>query len=223
MGLKVALLIPAYNEERSIGTLLRNLDYDMKDVIVVDDGSKDKTGEIVKKQGAVLLKHEHNLGKGHAHQTGFKYVIAHNYDYVITLDGDGQHNPKEIPLFIKEIYKNKSDIIVGTRRYTIRKMPFVRLLTNLTTSFVVSFLAHQTIRDSQSGYRAISRKVLETVPLTTGKFQTESEILIKASRRGYRIANVPISIIYNEKSSKINPIVDTFRFILLGLRNIAWK
>jgi len=229
--MKVAIVIPAYNEEENIGALLDALERcDLEwnkeevrpqDVIVVDDGSTDKTGEIASRK-AILLKHEHNLGKGYAHRTGFKYAVANGYDYVITIDGDNQHNPEEIPIFIKEITKNERDIIIGTRKFSLNNMPLIRVLTNILTSFVVSLLSHKRVKDSQSGYRAISTKVLQEINLATGNFQTESELLIKAARIGYRIGSVPICTIYSEEKSKINPFIDTVRFIILSFKGI-WR
>lgn len=229
MGLKISFLIPAYNEEEKIASLIQSLSANKpclsagrKDIIVVDDGSCDKTTERVETTGAILLKHSKNRGKGEAHKTGFKYIIAHNYDYVITLDGDGQHNPAESERFIKKLNTDKKDILVGTRSYSPKNMPMDRFLTNFTTSLVVSILAHNNIRDSQSGYRAISTEVLKKVKLTTSNYQTESEILIKAGRMGYKIGAVPISTIYGVGKSKIRPGKDTLRFIVLALRSL-WR
>ncbi len=220
--MKIMFLIPVYNEEKHIGNLLQELNYDKKDIIVVDDGSTDRTAEIVKKKGVVLLKHPNNLGKGYAHRTGFKYAVAQNYDYVITLDGDGQHNPEELLLFIKKINETAEDIIIGTRKFSLKNMPLIRLLTNLTTSFIVSLFSHKRVKDSQSGYRAISKRVLEKVRLTTCNFQTESEMIIKAARLGYHLSSVPISTLYSEEKSKIIPFLDTIRFVKLALKSI-WR
>ncbi len=218
--MKIGFLIPVYNEEKSINEVIQSLPGNKKDIIIVDDGSIDRTLEIAEKAGVTLLKHKQNMGKGYAHRTGFNYGLEQKYDYLITLDGDGQHNPKEISRFIERIEDKKEDIIVGVRKRSPLNMPFIRYCTNLTTSFVVSFLANCTIKDSQCGYRAISTRILKNIPLTTCNFQTESEILIKAARSGYRIGEVPISTIYREEKSKINPILDTLRFILLVFRSI---
>ncbi len=220
--MKIGFLIPVYNEEKTINRLIEMLPGERKDIIVVDDGSTDKTSEIIGMTGATLLKHKQNMGKGQAHRTGFKYGVKHKYDYLITLDGDGQHNPKEVSKFIKRIENKGEDIIVGVRKRSLFNMPWIRYFTNLTTSFVVSFLSHRTIRDTQCGYRAISTKVLRKVSLATCNFQTESEILIKAAKLGYRIGEVPISTIYQKENSKISPVIDTLRFIVLAFKSI-WR
>ncbi|MDI6839956.1 MAG: glycosyltransferase family 2 protein [bacterium] len=222
MGVRIAIIIPVYNEEQYIGDLLRDLHWNKRDIIVIDDGSQDRSGDIASEM-AVLLKHKRNFGKGYAHRTGFEYAIAKGYDYVITMDGDRQHDPKEITKFTNEINKNKADIIIGTRRRSPFNMPLIRYLTNLVTSFVVSFLAHKTIKDAQSGYRALSTRVLRGVHLTTSNFQTESEILIKAARLGYRIGSVPISTIYREEKSKMRPFIDTVRFVVLAVKSIFYR
>ena len=220
--MKIGFLIPVYNEEKTINKLIQALPGDKKDIIVIDDGSIDRTPEIAEKAGVTLFKHKQNMGKGQAHRTGFQYAIEQGYDYLITLDGDGQHNPEEVSKFIKRIEAKGEDIIVGVRRRSLRNMPIIRYLTNLATSCVVSFLAHCTIKDTQSGYRAISTKVLRNISLTTCNFQTESEILIKAARLGYKIGEVPISTIYQEENSKIRPCLDTVRFITLALKSM-WR
>lgn len=217
--MKIAIVIPAFNEEENIEKLLNKIpEYPKKDIVVVDDGSQDRTVSIVEEFGATLLRHGVNRGKGMAHRTAFSYIIKNGYDGVITLDGDGQHAPEEITDFIRMI--NSADMLVGTRSMSLANMPLLRYLTNKVTSLTVSLIASQRILDSQSGYRYISREVLENVPLRTGRFQTESEILIKAGRMGFKIGIVPISTIYREEKSYINPFIDTGRFIGLAARSL---
>ncbi len=217
--MKIAIVIPAYNEEKTIEKLLDHFKhFPKRNIIVVDDGSNDKTSFIVEKFGATLLKHKENLGKGMAHRTAFEFVISNGFEGVITMDGDGQHDPQEIDNFIK--VKKSADILIGTRKMTLGNMPLLRYLTNKVTSLTVSLIASQRIFDSQSGYRYISSEVLRKVPLRTERFQTESEILIKAGRMGFRIGSVPISTIYKERKSYINPFIDTCRFISLAARSL---
>jgi len=217
--MKIAIVIPAYNEEKNIAELLNHFkNYTREGIIVVDDGSRDKTSVIVERFGAILLKHKENLGKGMAHRTAFEYAIKNGFEGVITIDADGQHMPQEIENFIKE--KDSADILVGTRRMTLANMPLIRYFTNKVTSLTVSLIASQRVFDSQSGFRYISSEVLRKVPLRTGRFQTESEILIKAGRMGFKIGCVPISTVYREEKSHINPFSDTCRFIGLACRSL---
>jgi len=217
--MKIAIVIPAYNEEESITHLLKQFnDFPRGNIIVVDDGSTDGTSSVVEHTQIILLKHKKNKGKGMAHRTAFEYARKNGFEGVITMDADGQHKPEEIENFVKK--KDSADILIGTRRMTTKNMPLVRYLTNRITSLTVSLIASQRIFDSQSGFRYISRRVFEKVPLKTERFQTESEILIKAGRMGFKIGAVSISTIYQKEKSYINPFIDTYRFINLAVRSL---
>jgi glycosyltransferase involved in cell wall biosynthesis len=221
--LRYAILIPAYNEEKSLPDLLGQLPCAREDVVVVDDGSKDETAEITRKSGCVVITQGENLGKGAAQRAGFEYIKSRNYDGVVALDADGQHDPSLIPVFVRTAEEKGLDILVGTRRLEPGTgMPLLRLLTNLMTSLVVSIISGQRIRDSQSGYRYLSSRVIGKIPLTTSRYQTESEVLIKAGRMGYRIGEIPISTIYSGQKSNINKCADTARFIWLCIRSM-WR
>jgi len=220
--MKTCILIPGYNESRMIGQVVSEARKIIDDVIVVDDGSRDNTAQIAQGAGAIVLKHEVNKGKGAALKTGFQYAIEHKYDAVITMDSDGQHDPSDIPGFFNALEKIGSGIIIGSRMNDISTMPAIRKCTNKLTSFASSLLAHQKIEDSQSGFRLITSDVLQTVKLETDRFETESEILIKASKAGFRITSVPIKTIYGEEKSKIRPIHDTYRFFKLLFRSLRW-
>jgi hypothetical protein len=115
-----------------------------------------------------------------------------------------------------------SGIIIGSRMRDISTMPAIRKLSNKLTSFIGSSMAHQRIEDSQSGFRLISRDVIRTVNLETSRYEMESELLIKASKAGFKIISVPIKTIYGQEVSKINPLVDTYRFIRLFFRSLSW-
>lgn len=219
--MKVGLLIPAFNEEKGLAGLLRSVgSVPRQDILVVDDGSEDRTSEVARSEGVGVLRHEINLGKGAAHRSGFTYFLDRGYDAVITLDGDGQHDPDEIPRLLEKALLGEASIVVGTRKMSLSQMPLARYLTNKTTSLVVSLLAHTRIWDSQSGFRLIRAEVLRQVSLTTTKYDTESEILIKAGRRGYGIDAVAAKTIYRKETSYINPVIDTVRFIRLAVRSL---
>jgi glycosyltransferase involved in cell wall biosynthesis len=220
--MKTCILIPGYNESRMIGQVVTNARKIIDDVVVIDDGSRDNTAQIAQDAGAYVIKHEVNKGKGAALQTGFQYAIDHGYDAVITMDSDGQHDPDDIPGFLDAVEKIGSGIIIGTRMGDISTMPLIRRCTNKLTSFSASILARQKIEDSQSGFRLITTDVLKTVRLETAGFETESEILIKASKAGFRITSVPIKTIYGEEKSKIKPMRDTYKFLRLLFRSLRW-
>jgi glycosyltransferase involved in cell wall biosynthesis len=220
---KIAVIIPAYNAGTTITELIERTSrfVGREDIVVIDDGSCDQTLKMAGRTGAVILRHETNKGKGEALKTGFAYVRNRDYQAVITLDADLQHDPESIRGFIRKV-NNSTGIIIGTRKRNPKTMPFARWLSNNLTSAIVSVLAGQTIRDSQSGYRLISTRVLRAVRLDSKRYDLESEILIKARRKGFEIAQAPIATIYAGGGSSIKPLVDTFRFIRLMWRSFWW-
>ncbi|NOX96887.1 MAG: glycosyltransferase family 2 protein [Nitrospirae bacterium] len=221
--LKAGVIIPIYNEEKTIFSLVKNLltlsaggQGVVEEVVIIDDGSTDNTCKEARKAGAQVISHRENKGKGEALKTGFRYALQKGFEVVITMDGDEQHDWKEIPAFLEKAQENQADIIIGNRMGNVKSMPFLRLWTNRVTSWVISAVARQKIDDSQSGYRLIRKEVLQNVDLVTSNFDTESEMLIKAVQHGYRISSLPIKTIYKDKfTSKIKPIKDTIRFIKL--------
>jgi len=218
----ILILIPAFNAEKTISQLIEQISANnikKEDILVVDDGSFDSTYEIAKSCGVKIIQHKKNKGKGEALKTGFEYAIREGYSGVITLDADLQHDPKYIPDFIKNA---DSDILVGTRNRNLKIMPFSRWLTNNLTSIIVSIMGFTKVRDSQSGYRYISTEVLKSIKLKTKKYELESELLIKAGRKGFKISPVRISTIYEGSKSFINPLVDTGRFIKLMWKSLFW-
>jgi len=219
---KILILIPAFNAEKTIYQLIEKIstnNIEKENILVVDDGSFDSTYEIAKNCGVNVLQHKKNKGKGEALKTGFGYALKEGYSGVITLDADLQHDPRFIPEFIK---KAESDILVGTRDIRLKTMPLPRWLSNNLTSIIVSILGDTKVRDSQSGYRYISTEVLKSIRLKTKKYELESELLIKAGRRKFKIDPVPISTIYQGSKSFINPLVDTGRFIKLMWKSLFW-
>ena len=221
---RILVLIPAFNAEKTIASLIDQISafIPRRDILVVDDGSTDKTFQLAKESGANCLQHKKNKGKGEALKTGFEYALEQGYSGVITLDADLQHDPKFIPEFIREAENGTSDILIGTRHIELKTMPFSRWLTNNVTSIIVSILGDTKVRDSQSGYRYISTEVLRSFKLSTKKYEFESEILIKAGRKGFKIAPLPISTIYHGSKSFVNPLVDTGRFIKLMWKSLFW-
>jgi glycosyltransferase involved in cell wall biosynthesis len=224
---RTLVAIPCKNLEGVIGQVVHGvLSQDVGvDVLVVNDGSTDGTAAAARDAGAAVVEHEVNLGKGAALATAFRYAIDEGYDAVITMDGDGQHDPSAIRDFLRAREDDGADIIVGTRMHAVGEMPGLRIWTNRTTSRIVSRLAGQDIPDSQSGYRLLTTRVLREIvdSLVTTKYDTESEVLIRAARRGYGVGAIPIESIYTDSVSHINPFVDTLRFIRLVFRSLFWR
>jgi len=223
---KIAILIPAYNEEKYIKKTIKQCLEILPDVIVVDDGSKDLTYSISKKAGAFVLKHKVNKGKGVALRTGFDYALENSFSGIITIDADHQHNVNEITKFIDFISSSKEDIdiILGNRMNNIKDMPWIRYIANKFTSWLISIRAGVKIPDVQSGFRYISKEVLKNVKTKTSRFETEPELLLRASLKGYKISSIPISTIYYKGIiSNVHPIRDTFMFLKMFIQSFFWK
>src|SRR4030042_757975 len=227
---KIAILIPAYNEEKYVGRVIKNcLPYQL-DIIVIDDGSKDQTVTVVKKlkqnkkNRLVLLRHSKNKGKGAALDTRFKHGIKKGYQGVITLDADAQHDTKEIEKFLQMVKKEKPDLIIGSRFQNTQGMPFSRLATNYVTSWIISKLAGQKVEDVQSGFRYISAKVIKNIELKTKNFETEPELILKACWLDYQVKNLPIATIYYDGFvSEVNKLTDTLKFFELVFKSLVWR
>jgi glycosyltransferase involved in cell wall biosynthesis len=215
-----AAVIPALNAARFLPALLaeiRALHPEMR-LVIVDDGSSDGTGEAARASGAEVLVHPVNRGKGAALETGFRWALAEGVERVFTLDADGQHLPREMALFQEEMRRGRWDVVVGSRMADTRGMPLVRLLTNRFTSGVIGMLAGTEIPDSQSGFRLFRTACLAGLAIRSSRYDAESEILVRLARRGYRIGSVPITTVYGDEKSSINPLVDTGRFFRLVAR-----
>ncbi len=219
--MKTGVIIPTYNEAKQIYRLVNEIKGQGLDVLVVDDGSRDGTAQIAASAGAVVLRNETNEGKGACLRKGFKYCLERNFDAVITMDGDGQHLPEDLPRFISGAVDPGAGIFAGNRMLEIKGMPLLRVITNKFMSWLVSGLSRQDIPDSQCGFRLIRRSVLEKIELKTSKFETETEILLKASRAGFKIASVPVRTVYRGETSKINPFRDTLRFLKFIVKYIV--
>ncbi|MCM8803824.1 MAG: glycosyltransferase family 2 protein [Candidatus Omnitrophica bacterium] len=214
----ILVIIPAHNEEKNIGFLLNKLKKDFKNILVIDDGSTDRTKEIAKKEGILVISHKFCKGKGESLKTGFNYALKNNFPAVITMDGDGQHLPEEAIKFVEE-YRKKPEIgiLIGKRFIFSKKMPLIRKITNLSMSILISLFSLHWIPDTQCGFRLINKKVIEKIKLYTSHFETESEILIKAGWYMFKIKSIPITTSYGEEKSKIRPIQDTLRFFKMIL------
>jgi glycosyltransferase involved in cell wall biosynthesis len=187
-------------------------------VLVLDDWSEDATSEEARKGGAEVIRHERNQGKGAAIKTGMRELAARGFEYVLMLDGDGQHLPEEIPAFLEEAGRSGAQFVVGTRMSDTRKMPLVRKLTNRFMSWQVSRLCGQPVPDSQCGFRMMHRDVIPHLYCESNNYDYETEMLLIASREGFRITSVPVSTVYGEEKSKIHPVRDSIRFFQLLTR-----
>jgi glycosyltransferase involved in cell wall biosynthesis len=186
-------------------------------IFAVNDGSTDDSYEVEKSEtNANFIKHDKNYGKGKALRTGFEAALSLNYQFIITLDADLQHDPKNIPEFLEKI--NHYDIVIGNRLKNIKSMPFQRRLSNRITSFLLMVKTGQNILDSQCGFRLYSSEVLKKTKTVFSGFEAESEILVKAARKGFNIGFVDIPTIYGNEKSKMRPVQAIQGFIKVVLQ-----
>lgn len=206
------VIVPAYREAGRIGAVVQAIRAHLNDVIVVDDGSPDDTGKEAESAGAVVIRHAVNQGKGAALETAFREARQRGYDFVITMDGDGQHAPEDLPGFVRAYRESGVPVLVGSRMHDTRSMPLVRRWTNRFMSWLLSREMGQRVPDTQCGYRLYKLAVISGTALQSARFAAESEILMDLSHKGIPIGSVPIVTIYGTEKSKIHPLKDTVRF-----------
>ena len=202
---KVVVAMPAYNEETYIGTMVLKARKYADRVIVVDDGSTDGTAEISGLAGASIIRHPENKGKGAAIQSILDEVKKEIPDVLILIDADSQHNPDEIPRFIKAVLDGY-DLVIGSRALVKRDIPSYRRVGQKVLLYLTRFLTRNKITDSESGFRAFSRRAIAELELTQKGFAVESEMIAVAEEKNLKITEVPISVKYTKDSSTLNPV-----------------
>jgi len=211
----VVVVMPAFQAQATIHPLIEAIRSQGLPVIVVDDASTDHTAAEAKRAGAFVIVLAANGGKGVALRKGFAHALQEGFDWVLTMDADGQHLASEIPLFLQAALRGNSDLIIGNRMWSPRGMPFERRMTNWLMSCALSRFAGQQVPDTQCGFRLISRRLLEQLELFSDRFEVDSELVVKSAWVGCRITSIPISSIYRRNLSFIRPLRDTFRFFRL--------
>lgn len=215
----VAAVIPAYEEEKHVRRVAAETLEQLDRVLVVDDGSSDATAAEARTAGATVISHRHNLGKGESIKTGLRHWLNDAaVKWMVLLDADGQHLPAEVGRFFAAAAATDADLFVGNRMSDTREMPFVRRSVNRYMSHRISRICGQQVPDTQCGYRMISRDLTPRLLSGTSRFDYETEMLIIASRAGFRIAPVSISTVYADEKSSIHPLRDTLRFLRLMRR-----
>lgn len=204
--IKVALVIPAYNEEKVIASVIKDLqkamsdkNYDFK-IAVVDDGSKDKTADVAEKTGVHVIRHILNTGTGGSTATGLSYAQQNDFDLAVTLDADGQHDPEDVIKGIEIMSKGGADLLIGSRLMNPAGMSRVKVIGNKGLSLITYLLFGINVTDSQSGLRVFSRKALDQLKWKTSGFEFCSEMLWRAKQQGLRIKEYPIKAIYTDYS-----------------------
>ncbi len=220
--LKVAC-IPAFNEEHIIFNVVSECKEYVDKVIVCDDGSTDNTSAVAIKAGAVVLQHKQNKGKGNAMKSLFEYAKKNDVDVMITIDGDGQFLPEEIPKILEPITKENADMVIGYRFDDNEEMPSYRKIGNKMLDKFTNLASDLPFRDTQGGFRSYSKKAINAINITTDGFGVDSEILIDASKKGLKIVEEKVTVIYNTGSSTStkNPISHSTEVIISLLETIA--
>ena len=216
MGFSVSVVVPAYNRAELIGETLDAILGQTRppdEVVVVDDGSTDGTGDRARDIATRVLSHRENRGKGSALQTAFDAYVADGFDAVVTLDADGQHLPEEIPHLLQALADHDADLVLGTRDHLFQAMSAVRRTSNRVSSRLISFAAGKRFSDIQTGFRVYSRRLLESIRLQESGFDAESAVLVRAVRRGFRVATVPVRMerVDGRSTSHYRPVVDSLR------------
>jgi glycosyltransferase involved in cell wall biosynthesis len=221
----VGAVIPAYNESEKLPFVLSQVTRYISNslICVVDDGSYDNTAQIASQFQVCLIQHPSNRGKGEALKSGFQWAVSKYLDGVITLDGDGQHDPVFIPKFIARMKLEKSDLIIGKRQFRMGNMPLDRICSNRFSSLITSLLIGKWIPDSQCGFRLIRTSLIKNISLLTNRFETETELLIKAAWAGKKIAFCSIDVKYEDENSSIHHFSDSLRFCQMLFRIIKEK
>ena len=205
--MKTIVIIPAFNEQAAIGEIVKKSLQYADDVLVVDDGSSDNTSEIAVQAGASLLKHPTNFGKGVSLRDAFGRIDG--YDIVVTIDGDGQHNPDEMPKLIKLIAEDKADFVNGSRYLNgfEENTPAYRRVGQRVLDIATNITAGTSVTDSQSGFRAFKGETISCYKFRDPGFGIESEMIVDAAENNLRILEVPITVKYDvENSSTKGPV-----------------
>ena len=195
--MKFAVVVPAYNESRHIGKVLREIKKHIDFIIVVDDGSRDNTSEIVQKEGVLIVRHRINLGKGAALKTGTELAFKKGADAIIMLDSDGQHNPDDIPRFIKEIQKGY-DVVIGSRKFDLG-VPLVRFLGNKFASVIINICFGIYVGDLLCGFRAFTKKAYKSIRWKSARYGVETEMVARIGRNKLKFSELPVESIYLDK------------------------
>jgi glycosyltransferase involved in cell wall biosynthesis len=203
---KIIACMPAFNEEKYIGTLVLKTRQYVDAVIVVDDGSTDNTVEIAKLAGAKVIRHKDNKGYGAAIQTIFAEAKKVDPDVLVILDADGQHSPQEIPSLIKPILGGGYDCVIGSRHGQAKKIPLYRRIGQRIILCSVKTISGNNLTDSECGFRAFSRKAVKTLELRENGMAISAETVTEANRKHLKMTQVPVNVTYNKDSSTMHPV-----------------
>jgi glycosyltransferase involved in cell wall biosynthesis len=216
MSLDVAALIPALNCSGRIGPVVEDVRRHVGDVLVVDDGSTDGTAEEARRAGARVLSHAGNRGKAAALRTGLAVLLGEPHTHVLMLDGDGQHDPADIPAILAAA--GDADLVLGNRFWNPDAIPGKRRWTNFIGTRALALMTGFPVEDSQCGYRLVAAGLLRQMALVADRYAIDTEILVRAGKLRARFAHVPVQVIYDGARSHYRPLADTVRIVLSSVR-----
>ena len=221
---KIFAVIPAFNAAKTIKRVVAELQRCLPEIsiIIVNDGSFDETATILKELDVIAIEHTNNLGKGAALRNGIGRALNAGGELIFTIDSDNQHNPVDCSKLLKELLEQNLDLVIGSRMGNAGKMPFYRQISNKVTSKFVSWRIRQEIADSQSGFRLYRAQLLQSIELSSNQFEIESEILIKAALKGFKIGTINIETIYTYNQTSYIKAIDIFRFVRLYFQSFSW-
>jgi glycosyltransferase involved in cell wall biosynthesis len=206
-------VIPCFNESTSIAKLVGAVRRQLPFVVVVNDGSTDDTAVLARSAGAMVLDHGHNRGKGAALKTALSHALKKGYEWVVTLDGDGQHSPEDLPAFFRCAEQTGAFLVIGNRMDEARKIPWLRRQVNRWMSRKLSRLAGRHLPDTQCGLRLIHVETWAAMSLMTERFEVESEMLMTFLAMRRRVEFVPIHVVSSYRGSHIHPVADSLRWL----------
>jgi glycosyltransferase involved in cell wall biosynthesis len=215
---KKCIIIPVYNEEQNIASVIENIrEYSEADIVVIDDGSNDSTAAIAQKAEAFVIRHPFNMGYGVALQTGYKYAVEKNYDLLVQMDGDGQHNAKYIPELFRQVEKSACDVVIGSRFLSQApyKAGFLKTIGISIFRLLIRMITGDRITDPTSGYQCLSRKVFEF--FTEDHFPCDypdANVIIMLHRAGFKIKEIPVEMMPNPQEHSMHRGILTISYYL---------
>ncbi len=224
---KIVAIIPSYNVEATLGNVIDEIRNIVSEIIVINDGSSDNTRKIAEEKGVRVIEHSKNMGLGSALRTGFEEALKHDFDAVITIDGDGQHEGEDIKKIVEYYKKNNCPVIIGSRlknRKEWENFPKLRLMGNLIMTFLTNLsCGKKATTDSQSGLRLIERGVLKKLNLKSKRMEISSELILEINRNRYSISELPIKAIYRKEKSNYKVVLDSLRILSLVITHFFRK
>jgi glycosyltransferase involved in cell wall biosynthesis len=218
VSVRAVAVIPAFDEARSIAAVVTGVLPHVEEVIVVDDGSRDDTASAARAAGATVIAHQTNRGKGCAVRSGIARALASPaWTHLLTLDGDMQHLPREVPILFEAAERTGADLVLGERTFGRAMMPASRYHANRIGSRALSGFLGTPVRDTQCGFRLFRSEMIRRLTLRATGYEIETEMLVKVRRHGGRIVSAPVTAVYGASASKLRPVRDTTRTCFLAV------